>query len=173
MSRRHLLNLPPARQSELSGRYNWLKDVHECERDRDVRVASISVFDHWLSRTEACELLERVSPTEQARRDALHAAFCAALKEKTEVISFAFRGRRKDRIVFRKFISKHALASYLTPHGGKLLTHRQFHVVLPEFGCAFYESWDDTNHLFFKGTELPSLIAELAKQNGLHVLSHG
>ena len=77
-------------------------------------------------------MLENVSPTEQARRDALHAGFCAALINRTEVLSFAFRGRRRDRLIFREFISKEALSSYCTPNGGKTLRHRQFHVVLPE-----------------------------------------
>ena len=118
-------------------------------------------------------MLENVSPTEQARRDALHAGFCAALINRTEVLSFAFRGRRRDRLIFREFISKEALSSYCTPNGGKTLRHRQFHVVLPELACAFYESWDDTNHILFRGAELAQLILELASKNGLHVLPNG
>ena len=48
MSRRRLRNLPHARQVELCRLYAWLRNVHECERDSDVQVVSVSVFDHWL-----------------------------------------------------------------------------------------------------------------------------
>ncbi len=173
MNKRRLLNLPRVRQSELSRQYPWLKKVHECERNYpNVQVLSVSVFDHWLSREEACEMLENVSSVEQARRDALHADFCARLVAGTEVLSFIFRGRRHDRMVFRKFTTKAALANYCTPHGGRTLGHRDFHVVLPELNCAFYESWDDTNHFFFTKPATTDLVFEWARQSGLYVLPH-
>jgi hypothetical protein len=116
--------------------------------------------------------LENVSPVEQARRDSLHAKFCASLLGSTTALSFAFRGRSKDRVVFREFTSGEAVSAYCSPGGGKTLGHRQFHVALPELDCVFYESWDDTNHFFFTKPTLVRTVSELASKSGLYVLAH-
>lgn len=173
MNKRRLLNLPRLRQSELRLRYPWLKYVDENEHPCKVQILSISVFDHWLSRDEACELLENVSQAEQARRDAMHAKFCALLIAGTTALSFVFRGRQHDCLAFRKFTSQEALSRYCTPNGGRTLGHRQFHVALPDLDCVFYESWDDTNHFYFVQPTAENAISEWAQQSGLHVLSRG
>lgn len=166
---RRLLNIPSKRQRELASHFGWLRAVHE-NSDAKAQILSVSIFDRWLSREEANALLESVSPHEQQRRDSLHAAFCARIVEETEVLSFTFRRMKQDRLVFRRFTSSSALSGYLTPNGGATLGHRQFHVVLPELRCAYYESWDDTNHLYFaEGTDM-SLITQWATACGLHVL---
>jgi hypothetical protein len=172
MHKRRLLNLRNSEQLKLCRQFPWLKDLIEDERPDHVQVLSVSVFDHWLSRNEACELLENVPLSEQQRRDALHAKFCAALVKEASVLSFVFRGRKDDRLVFRKFKSTYDLERYCTPHGGRTLKHRQFHVVLPDLKCVFLESWDDTNHFFFNEPAAVSLIQRLAASSGLYVLSH-
>lgn len=172
MHKRRLLNLPKNRQDELRLQFPWLKEVHEAERPTEVQVLSVTVFDHWLTREEACHLLENVSPAEQARRDALHAKFCALLVAGSTALSFVFRRRHKDRLVFREFRSVEALSKYCSPHGGGTLGHREFHLALPELDCVFYESWDDTNHFFFTKPTAVSAISEWAKQSGLYILSH-
>jgi hypothetical protein len=147
--------------------------MHETERPAEVQVLSVSVFDHWLSQEEASDLLENVSPVEQTRRDALHAKFCSLLVAGTAALSFVFRGRLKDRPVFREFTSVQALSKYCTPHGGRALGHREFQVALPELDCVFYESWDDTNHFFFTKPTAVDTISEWALQSGLYILRHG
>lgn len=169
---RRLLNLNRAQQIEIGDLYPWLKKVDENDKPEAVQCLSVSVFDHWLSRDEANQLLENVSASEQASRDALHAKFCALVVAETEVLSFTFRRRNHDRLVFRRFTSSTDLATYCTPGGGKALGHREFHVVLPGLRCAFYESWDDTNHLFFMGSSPMSVISDWAKRSGLHVLEN-
>lgn len=173
MHNRRLQNLPAGHQAELRLMFPWLKRVHEADRPTNVQVLSVSVFDHWLSCEEACELLENVPPMEQARRNALHADFCALLVAGTSVLSFAFLGRKHDHLVFREFVSKTALSRYCTPNGGRTLKHRQFHVALPALDCVFYESWDDTNHFFFTKPSAMSSVTSWAQKSGLHVLTHG
>ena len=173
MNNRRLQNLPASRQAELRLMFPWLKHVHEAERPTDVQVLSVSVFDHWLSREEACEFLENVSSIEQARRNALHADFCALLVASTPVLSFVFLRRKHDRLVFREFLSKEALSRYCMPNGGRTLKHRHFYVALPELDCVFYESWDDTNHFFFTNPRAMNSITSWAQKSGLHVLNHG
>lgn len=173
MNKRRLLNLPRTSQNELCRQFLWLKALIEDERPDHVQVLSVSVFDHWLSREEACELLEDVPPFEQKRRDALHADFCKALVTATFALSFTFRGRKDNRLIFRKFTSETALVNYCTPHGARTLKHRQFQIALPDLDCVFLESWDDTNHIFFTETTAIPLVQRLARENGLYVLSRG
>lgn len=166
---RKLLNVSRNRQKELASVFHWLRGVHE-NFDGSAQILSVSVFDHWLTREEANVLLERVSPQEQQRRNSLHAAFCARLAAETEVLSFTFRRRRQDQLVFRSFALPAALLFYFTPNGGRTLGHRQFHVVLPQLGCAYYESWDDTNHFYFSANTDMTHVSQLASECGLHVL---
>lgn len=173
MQNRRLNSLPISRQEELSRQFPWLRKLIEDERPDYVQVISVSVFDHWLSRDEACALLENVPPLEQLRRDILHASFCKLLVATTPVLSFVFRGRRDERLVFREFVLKSELESYCTPHGGRTLGHRQFQVALPDLNCVYLESWDDTNHFFFTEPSSINQIQRLAEKCGLYVLSHG
>lgn len=173
MSNRRLHNLPLSRQIELRRQYPWLKAVHEDEPRTDVKILSISVFDHWLSREDACRLLENVPPIEQARRKALHTKFCELLVNCTSVLSFAFRRRARDRLVFREFTSKTALSKYCTPDGGRTFGHRHFHVALPDLNCVFYEGWDDTHHFFFTDATAVAPLHRWAEQSELYLLPHG
>lgn len=172
MSNRRIVNVPKARQRELATKFPWLIDVDLNEQRVGVQVLSVSVFDHWLSREEACEKLENVPPDEQARRDGLLADFCSQVNAATEVLSFAQRGRRSHRIIFRKFLSDKVISEYCKPGGGRLFGHRHFRVVLPEFGCAFYESWDDTYHFFFTRPAIAQAVRVWANQSGVYLLDH-
>ncbi|MGK5023391.1 hypothetical protein [Janthinobacterium sp. RB2R34] len=146
-------------------------DIDLNEQRTDVQILSVSVFDHWLSRDEACEKLENVPVDEQARRDALLADFCSQMIAGTDVLSFVQRGRQFRHILFRRFVSKAALSEYCRPGGGKVLGHRDFHVVLPEHGCVLYGSWDDTYHFFFKRPGLEDAARVWADKSGVYLLS--
>jgi hypothetical protein len=171
MNNRPVQTLQPSRQAELHRQYPWLEAVHVGECPGDVKLLSISVFDHWLSREEACRFLERIPPEEKALRDARHARFCALLVAGTPVFSFSFRRRDFDNLVFLEFTSKAALSRYCTPNGGRTLSHRHFNVALPELNCVFFESWDDTHHFYFTDPASMTPIHEWAHQSGLHLLS--
>ena len=172
---RRLVNLPEVRQAELRLHYPWLRAVawNEGDLPSHVNGLAVSVFDRWLSRDEANDLLENVPPEEQEIRTARHAKFCALLVTGTTVLSFAFRRRTHDRTIFREFTSSEVLYKYCTPNGGTTLKHRQFQVVLPELGCAFFESWDDTHHFYFNSRASIDIIRKWAGQCGLYLLDHG
>ena len=170
MKMRRLLNVTKERQRELQSIYSWLRTVHENE-EKDTSVLFVSVFDHWLTRDEACALLENVPPKEQLRRDTALADFCSRIVCETEVLSFALRGRKRDRLIFRRFTSSAPLSAYVTPNGGKTFGHRHFYVALPELRCALYESWDDTYQIYFAEPAGMDVIARLAKAAGLYTLS--
>lgn len=170
MSNRRIVNVPKTRQRKLAAAFPWLMDIDLKQRREDVQVLSVSVFDHWLSDEESREKLENVSAVEQARRDALLADFCSRMNAATEVLSFAQRGRQSRHINFRRFLSEKASSNYCRPGGGKLFGHHHFHVVLPEFNCAFYESWDDTYHFFFTRPGIEEAAEVWAVQCGVHLL---
>jgi hypothetical protein len=115
-------------------------------------------------------LLENVANDEQARRDGLLEDFCSKMIGETEVLSFAMKGRKKDRAVFRVFKLNSVLKNYCKPNGGKILGHRHFYVVLPQLGCAFYESWDDTYHFFFISPGIELAARNWARQSNVHLL---
>lgn len=174
MRMRRLINLPKNLQAELRCQYPWLKAVAwNDQHPKNLQGMAITVFDHWLSREEANELLENVSPDEQDNRNDRHTKFCALLVAGTPVLSFRLSGRKHDRAVFRRFTSAEALSKYCRPSGSQTLGHRQFQVVLPELGCAFFESWDDTHHFYFTNSAALGPIHEWAGQSGLFVLEHG
>ena len=171
MSGKRVVNVPKARQEELTRQFPWLMSVDLKAEGDKVQVLSVSIFDHWLSEEEGSVQLENVPAQEQARRDALLADFCARMTDATEVLSFVQRGRRDRRIVFRSFASNAALAAYCRPNGGKTLGHAHFHVVLPELDCALYESWDDTYHFFFTKPAAVVAARGWAEKSGLFLLS--
>jgi hypothetical protein len=172
MSNRRIVNVPKTSQRHLAAKFQWLMDVDLNEQRTDVQILSVSVFDHWLSREEACEKLENVPADEQARRDAVLADFCSRMIAETDVLSFVQRGRQFRHIIFRRFVSKEVLFEYCRPGGGRTLGHRHFHVVLPELECAFYESWDDTYHFFFTRSGIAEAARVWASQSGVYLLDH-
>ena len=173
MSNRRIINLPKTRQRELAAQFPWLMDIELGEEPADVEILSLTVFDRWLTREEAGPALENVPEYEQARRDGLLAAFCARMVASTEVLSFVQRGRQHRDILFRRFLSKEVASEYCRPGGGrKIFGHRHFHIVLPELGCAFYESWDSTYHFFFILPDIAEAARGWASESGTHVLSH-
>jgi hypothetical protein len=172
MSNRRIANVSKSRQCDLTAQFPWLMDVDLNGHRVEVQMLSVSVFDHWLSREEACEQLENVPANEQARRDAALADFCGRMVAATEVISFVQRGRQSRRIIFRNFLSKEASSLYCRPLGGRVFGHRHFHVVLPELHCALYEGWDDTYHFYFARSGIAEAAHVWAGKSGVHVLDH-
>lgn len=170
MSNRRIVNVPKARQLDLAIQFPWLMEVDLNEQPENIQILSVSVFDRWLSREEADEKLENVPVAEQERRNALLADFCSLVVASTELISFMQRGRQCRHIIFRRFLSDEVASKYCRPGGGRVFGHRHFQVALPEFGCAFYESWDDTYHFFFTQPAIAEAAQVWAHQSGVYLL---
>lgn len=126
---------------------------------------SLSVFDHWLSRDEASRLLEAVEREEQISRDMRFFTFAVALSDRTEMLDFAERGRRRDRLQFRKFARAMVyFDSAIKRRGGRR------HVVLPSLDALLIEAWDDTWQLIFRNLQQVEIVLEQASIAGLFVL---
>ena len=158
---RRFQNLPHAQQTILRRQFAWLLAVHDAQPlPPGVSGLAVSVFDHWLSEDEAREHLAHVPPAEQARRDGLHARFAQLVLAQTEALTYVWRGRRKDRAVFRRFTDVEA------PRTGQ----RPFRLVLPAWQAVFLEGWDDTHSVFSTSPETVQQVKDCAAACGLFVL---
>lgn len=138
MHKRRFLNLPAIRQTELRLGPPWLKEVHQAEQTPR-NPASIGIGIRSLAlRGRGLRSARERFVNRAARRDALHAKFCALLVAATTALSFVFCGRQYDRLVFRELASVATPSNYCSPHGGQTLGRYHFHVALPELDCVFY-----------------------------------
>lgn len=177
-SARRLFNVPRVRQDALSTQFSWLPSIELGETPSGVHMLWVSVFEHWLSREDACSLLENTPSEEIWRRRQLLKRFCEEMVSSTEVLSFAMRGHCKHRPVFRAFRSKEETSNYCKPNGSEMFhyprrcgfRHRHFRVALPEFGCTFNESWDDTYHFYFTSPGIKEAALEWTRRSGVYIL---
>ena len=167
---RRFRNVDHADQKRLASQFYWLRDVARQEPELAANVLSVSVFDHWLSEREALELLSDVSVAEQSARNKAHASFCSLVAEYTKVLSFARRGLKANRIVFREFTSNTALESYFTPSVISQSVQGRFWFVLPEWNCVYCEGYDDTNHFFYPREGSPPPVESLVEKSDLFLL---
>ncbi|MFC3152324.1 hypothetical protein ACFOEK_14920 [Litoribrevibacter euphylliae] len=165
---RKFRNLPRPKQTEINRIFPDLQEA--IERHEGYTYIGITVFDHWLSRDEANQLLENVPEDEQKRRNQLLYNFSKKLLSEAEVLNFKFIGKwTKAKPLFRKFTSQEAALEYLNPAAGN--NHKRFfEVVLPELKIIFMEGWDDTNIMYLKDASVKPLIQQWAKEAGVYCL---
>jgi hypothetical protein len=140
------------------------------EESTKYKKLAISVFDHWLSRTEAEIFLSNVSKEEQHKRDKLFRNFNQLLLEKADLYSFHFIGKKYDILRFSKFVSNQKALNFLMPKGlrGSSLNH--FKLVLPEMKAVYFESYDDTNILYYQDKSLIEELIAWVGETGLKVI---
>ena len=169
---RTFINVEKNRQKILKNQYKWLHEVSEMQMPPAILSLSISYFEHWLSLEEALEFLTDVSAEEQKKRDELFFSFMKELARDFEVDNFTFRGRQKNRPVFRRFISAPSATAFLLPKSLGGTRNKAMEFVLNQQDAAFFEGYDDTFHLYFKNREQILPILALAEKCGLHILEH-
>lgn len=163
--------LKPQRQAELASQFSWLAAVHEENTLLlEVKTLNLSVFDHWLSEPEAEVLLSESSKEIEARREFSFTNFHSLLIANTEVLSFVWRGPRKDRLRFRSFTSPSTALHYLQPNGSGIYRPPHIRFALPQFSAIYYQGWDNTSHLYISKSVETEAISKWANQAGLHVL---
>lgn len=69
MSLRRLLNVSRPRQIELQTQFSWLVQLDQEDQPEHIKTLWVSVFDHWLSREDAIQLLENIPAQEALRRN--------------------------------------------------------------------------------------------------------
>lgn len=163
---RALGNCSKKEQKALLDKFDTLLDVVKEHESGEYEQSSISFFDHWLSRDEAIKHLDNVSLNKQVRRDTLLHEFCSKLASETEVKFVKFRGRYRNKPVFKNIKSNRAL--YPEPYN--IGERWRFVLVLPELNAVYCEGCDFTHHIYYPKFQDLSLIYKVANQCGVHVI---
>ena len=167
---RRFKNADKAKQIELTAQFPDLYKLQCVEETQAYTYGAVSVFDHWLDRKEAAELLENV-PTkiQKQRNNALH-IFSKKIASEFEIFNFKFNGKWGScRPLFRHFTSTKAAFDYLTPATCYSSSYF-FRIVIPEINAVFFESWDDTNVFYLRDPSAAKTIKPLAQECGIHYL---
>lgn len=167
---RQYVNASIREQKELSEKFWFLSDL-ECEGDIEGLVKlPISVFDHWLTEDEASTFLQNESDeTKVERNRALHDFSCSLL-DKYDCLTYRFKGRVKERVVFKRFLNKKAANKYVEQSPTECSSRFQFRIVFPEISAVYFEGWDYTNYLYFSESKYISEIRSLVKEKKVYSL---
>ncbi|KAF0813095.1 hypothetical protein IGB42_02495 [Andreprevotia sp. IGB-42] len=153
---------------QINAQFPHLQRVREHARIEAPRVA-ISVFDHWLRDPAQWPLLDCNDGPERIARNRKFAAHWAALFDLTAVYTVRNRGRwpHKSRLIIKRYTNRQGFLDQCRFDANP--TPSQF-VILPEYGCIYAESWDDTNLLYCNDRQAAEPVLQLARDAGLHVL---
>lgn len=142
---RRFLNVSKQRQKELEAQFPNLIDLVQVNETTEYTYLAVSIFDHWLTREESMDLLADLDRNEIERRTSIFDEFNQLLLEKTEVLTFRFRGMNGDKPKFKSFVSKQAQSSYI-----RQTDMGMYKTVLPELNAVYFEGYDDTNIFIYK-----------------------
>jgi hypothetical protein len=156
--------------AKIHRQFPQLKQIKELDSDGGMKRLAISVFDHWLDNESEWHLMDCFEGEERLRRNRKFEHHWAALYDLTPIYTLRHRGRwpAKYKLVLKRYTDRDGFLrqSRFSDHG----VPSQF-VILPELGCIYEASWDDTNILYFHNREQAEPILELARKAGLHCLS--
>lgn len=88
---RKFLNVSKQRQKALEQQFPRLIDLAQVNETKEYTYLAVSIFDHWLNRDEAMELLGDLDASEIVRRASIFESFNHLLSEQTEILTFRFR----------------------------------------------------------------------------------
>jgi hypothetical protein len=162
---RNIIGVEKKQQISLETQFPKLLSLVEGEQPEEYIYLAVSLFDHWLNDEESMEHLHMTERKEQERRNHMFDHFNKLIIESTEVLTFRFKGRNKITPSFKKFTSLSAKYNSMV-HSDM----GEYKVVLPEFGAAYFEGYDDTNIFFLSDLSLKSIIELWAKKTGLYCL---
>ncbi|MCO7251995.1 hypothetical protein NH454_19410 [Pseudoalteromonas sp. Ps84H-4] len=155
------------RQKELEAQFPNLIDLVQVNETTEYTYLAVSIFDHWLTREESMDLLADLDRNEIERRTSIFDEFNQLLLEKTEVLTFRFRGMNGDKPKFKSFVSKQAQSSYI-----RQTDMGMYKTLLPELNAVYFEGYDDTNIFYLQDLTVKSFIESCASKVGLHCLEH-
>ncbi|WOC28184.1 hypothetical protein LY624_20125 [Pseudoalteromonas sp. N1230-9] len=164
---RKFLNVSKQRQKTLEKQFPKLIDLAQVNETKEYTYLAVSIFDHWLDRDEAMELLGDLDANEIVRRASIFESFNHLLSEQTEILTFRFRGLKGDKPRFKSFLSDHAQSMYL-----RQTDMGMYQVILPRLNAVYFEGYDDTNVFYLKDLSVRPIIESCAEKVGLHCLEH-
>ena len=167
---KHFRNVSSEKQIGLQNQFSAIDDLFDDFDKYGYQRASISVYDHWLTREEAEEELDKVpNIKQQAHNIRLH-KFCCTLTDEISAYLVKFKGRYKSKVVFKEFLSTPGREKSLIPLEYNYGDKWRFVLVFPSLDLLYFEGSDFTHTFYYKDLEQIKPIAEIAKRHGVHVL---
>lgn len=158
-------------QKALNEKYFYLYDLEYEEKFHKLNGIAISVFNHWLSKGEAKDLIEGSSPEESDKRYSVHKRFNYFLVENYRCLTYKFRGKLNRRFAkFKEFTSLEQSRRFVDPSTSGLSNKYRFSLVIPEFNAVYFEGSDYTNYLYSDSPDNLSILSGKAKDLGLFTL---
>lgn len=162
---RKFINVSKQRQKALVEQFPSLVELAAGDNCESYTYLAVTIFDHWLSREDAEELLFNQPESEYARRRLMFQKFNLLLAEQTELLSLHFKGLNQDKPMFKAFTNSQLQNDYLTASDRHMFT-----LALPLINAVYFEGYDDTNVFYIKEPSARSFIESIATQAGLHCL---
>ncbi len=168
---RTLVNLNKHRQRLLAEQFPDVLGLESCSGNFGYKRIAISVFDHWLSRSEANELLNNIDAAERERRNKIHRFLNEKIISSTSCLTYKIKGRlRKRHPIFKRFANSRSASNYVKPNDNSISSNYYFRLVLPELEAIYYEGSDDTNYLYYKEEALLADFFEWVEECGLNII---
>lgn len=135
----------------------------------EYKLVFVSVFDHWLSPSEAQQLIDvDNNKTELLTRRMKFESLIRQLSENTQLYVWKFKRHR--RIFIQKPQSIEDILRRCQFESLSSMRGKQYSILLPEYSAVMHEEWDWTNAIWYKNKEMITPLLDLAKSNGLHIL---
>jgi len=131
---------------------------------------SISIFDHWLSADEHYLIDDIPRKAHMGHLEKLH-SFTRKIVDKTEVLTFRCKGRKKRKPIFKKFATQETANRYCEGSTNLTASYNLYVIALPEYECIIKESRDYTNHIYYRNRELLDALLVMAKNCGLNTIN--
>lgn len=162
---RNIIGVEKKQQRVLETQFPKLLSLVKGELAEGYIYLAVSVFDHWLNYEESMELLNMPKQEEIDRRCHMFDNFNKLIIENTNIYTFRFKGRKKALPSFKSFTSQISKYNYM-----KQNDMGEYKVLLPDFGAAYFEGYDDTNIFYLTDLKFKATIEMWAKQAGLYCL---
>lgn len=144
VSKEHQRSLTSQFQSSFDALDNW----YDTGILTGIELVSISIFDHWLSQDEARLHLGDVDEVTQFENNKKLHKFVCSLTSQFDSYLVKFKGRRHNRVSFRKFTSNSAREKTLTLQHSEAGNQCRFVLAIPELDALYFEGWDFTHHIY-------------------------
>ncbi|WP_299947430.1 hypothetical protein [uncultured Microbulbifer sp.] len=168
---RRFVSLKSEKQDFLLHQFPNLMEIDACEDGYGYTKIAVSYFDHWLSESEAYKAFLNVGLEESVNRKNKQLEFCRQLFNSTEVLNYKIYGRPNNRRVkFRAFSDDNVALRYCSDAYDKFSSIFFFKLVIPEYSALYYQGYDATNYLYYRGGELSNKLKSLVYGSGLNVL---
>jgi len=129
----------------------------------------ISVFDHWLTKEEAEDLIFiDDNKKELNNRRAKFEKVIEELYKSTD--TYLWKYKRNYRIFIKKPLNYNDLLRKCDFNSLSSQRGKQYSLILPEYSAIYNEEWDWTNIVWYTDEDKIEPLVEIARKSGLNIL---